>query len=427
MCARTFNVRGVHLIFSEKIIVLSHPQKAVEMSGERRQIIDPDAELEAIERLELPIEMTGADSFVASVLPEGLCRRLSPELDWSWVTGFRDSGVQFIIEKALPHFMGAARRNVPPNEAIFLALAFIRLGYPAAHIAKLIGMDSQLVTRAIQRGIDAIGRCFEPFTSFGPLPKLREIVEEEDLDKYPERALESMFVVDGKHFKGRIYGGLQKALSYYSHKLGTAAYQFQCVVLHSGFCVHVTDVEPAAMHDITVYKKSRPLLLAGLKAGGIEDPVILADKGYKAPDMPELFVPPEPKSIVNSNRLIVENYFGRMERVFASIRHRYRLALEHINLYVRALCFLTNYHIFLSPLRHNEHIFHRKLELYIINEAKRKRDSQRERMARKRESEKQAREISQLFGSSTLTPVSFQLSDLEHTPSKRSPTDNTNE
>ena len=64
-----------------------------------------------------------------------------------------------------------------------------------------------------------------------------------------------------------IYGGLQKARSHYSHKLGTAAYQFQCVVLHTGLCAHVTDVEPAAMHDVTIYKKNRPLLLAGLKAG----------------------------------------------------------------------------------------------------------------------------------------------------------------
>ena len=86
------------------------------------------------------------------------------------MTGFRDSGVQFIIERALPHFRGTSRRNLLPNESIFLALTFIRLGYPAAHIAKLVGADSQIVTRAIERGIDAIGRCFEPFTSFGPLP-----------------------------------------------------------------------------------------------------------------------------------------------------------------------------------------------------------------------------------------------------------------
>ena len=154
--------------------------------------------------------------------------------------------------------------------------------------------------------------------------------------------------------------GLANAHSYYSHKLGTAAYQFQCVVLHSGQCVHVTDVEPAATHDITVYKKNRPLLLAGLRAGGIDNPVILADQGYKAPDIPELFVPSQPISIVNSKRLIVENYSGGVAAVLAPTRHRYRMSLEHINLYVRALCFLTNYHVF-NPLGTDEYLSRRKL------------------------------------------------------------------
>ena len=40
-------------------------------------------------------------------------------------------------------------------------------------------------------------------------------------------------------------------------------------------------------------------------------------------------------------------------------------------------------------------------------------------MAARREAEKQAREISQVFGSSSLTPASFQLGDLEHPPTKR--------
>lgn len=142
-----------------------HRDERREETGDR-----PRCELGAIMGLELPVELRGADPCVAPVLPEGLCRRLSPELDWQWVTGFRDSGVQFIVERALPHFRGTSRRNLLPNESIFLALAYIRLGYPAAHIAKLVGMDSQIVTRGIERGTDAIGRCFEPFTSFGPLP-----------------------------------------------------------------------------------------------------------------------------------------------------------------------------------------------------------------------------------------------------------------
>ena len=89
------------------------------------------------------------------------------------------------------------------------------------------------------------------------------------MDKYPERAPESVFV-DGKHSKGRIYGGLQKAQPHYSPKLGTAAHQFQCVALHTGMCIHVTDVEPAAMHDITMYEKIDHYYLRVSEQGELE-------------------------------------------------------------------------------------------------------------------------------------------------------------
>ena len=47
--------------------------KGIKLGGERRQVIDPDAELEAIMGVELPAELSGPDPHVTSVLPEGLC------------------------------------------------------------------------------------------------------------------------------------------------------------------------------------------------------------------------------------------------------------------------------------------------------------------------------------------------------------------
>lgn len=182
----------------------------------------------------------------------------------------------------------------------------------------------------------------------------------------------------------------------------------------------MTDVEPAAVHDVTIYKKSRPLLLAGLKGGGIENPVILADQGYKAPDIPELFVPAQPVSIVNGKRPIVENCFGRMAATFASVRHRYRFSIEHINLHVRALCYLTDYHVFLSPLRRDEYLFPVNWTC-ASQRGREEREKQRKRMETRRRTERYAREMSEVFGSSTLTPVPFQLSDLEHPTSRDRP------
>lgn len=384
---------------------------------------DPEAELEAIMNVVLPEEQRSPDPVGTPVLPEALCARLSRAKDWRRLTGFPDGGVQFLIERALPHFQGVLRRNLAPNEAIFLALVFLRLGWPVAHLAASVGGEVQAVTRAVERGLDALGQCFRPFTTFSPISVLRELVSDEERDTLPERALESRFVVDGKHFKGRVYGGLAGAQSYYSHKLNTAGYQFQCIVSHYGQCVHVTDVEPAATHDITVYKKCRPLLLAGMGAVGLNDVVILADQGYRAPDVPELFIPSPPSAAVNARRLIVEHYFGRMVQVFASIRHRFRLGAVHLNPFVRALCYLTNYHVFLSPLKNDEYLLSRKIDLYIAHETERKRERHRLEMASRR----QALRISQEQAGITYSPVSFSLGELDQSPSKRSPTTNRDE
>ena len=49
--------------------------------------MDPDLEREVIEGLELPPELASADPCVVSVLPESLCLKISPDLDWQWVAG----------------------------------------------------------------------------------------------------------------------------------------------------------------------------------------------------------------------------------------------------------------------------------------------------------------------------------------------------
>ena len=46
-------------------------------------MIDPDVELEAIMRVELPAELSGPDPHVTSVLPEGLCDASLP--NWTGV------------------------------------------------------------------------------------------------------------------------------------------------------------------------------------------------------------------------------------------------------------------------------------------------------------------------------------------------------
>ena len=105
-----------------------------------------------------------------------------------------------------------------------------------------------------------------------------------------------------------------------------------------------------------------------------------------------------------------------MAATFASIRHRYRFSMEHINLYVRALCYLTDCHVFLGPLRYSEYLSHRKPDLYVANEAEEE-GKQRGRMAG---------DIRGVWGLD-IDPDVLPAESPGHPSSKRSPTDNTNE
>ena len=119
-----------------------------------------------------------------------------------------------------------------------------------------------MVQRAIIRGMKAFSRCFEPFVSYGPVRKLSEVADEDDKAVLTSTELESQFIVDGKHVPSE--DGLEsERTTHYSYKLRHVGYQFQCVVTHSGHCVHVSRGERAGTRDMAVYMNNRMELLVG--------------------------------------------------------------------------------------------------------------------------------------------------------------------
>ena len=217
----------------------------------------------------------------SEVMPIEFCRKLSPSLEWKLMTGFYYDMLQKIVERALPFVLSGNASSIKNNECIILALVWMRTGTGMPVLATMVGKSYQIVVRAIQKGIRALSQCFEPFVIYGNAPSLNDLLTEEEKQSIPDRALESRFIVDGKHIRGKRCGSFDTAKNHHSSKLNAAGYQFQCVVTHSGHCVHVTNAERAGTHDMTVYRNNRGVLLAGLNAIGLADPVILGDNGYK--------------------------------------------------------------------------------------------------------------------------------------------------
>ena len=242
------------------------------------------------------------------VMPMNLCRELSPMLEWKLLTGFNYDTLQKVVERALPFVLSGNTSSIKNNECIILALVWMRTGTGIPIIATMVGKSYQIVIRAIQKGIRALSQCFEPFVIYGSAPRLSELLTGEEKQSIPESALESRFIVGGKHIRGKRCGSFDTVKNYYSFKLNTVGYQFQCIVTHLGHCVHVTNAERAGTHDMTVYRNNRGMLLAGLDALGFTSPVILGDSGYKNAEFPELYAGWEANTTLNGRRLIVENY-----------------------------------------------------------------------------------------------------------------------
>ena len=186
---------------------------------------------------------------------------------------------------------------------------------------------------------------------------LKTFLEEDEKYGIPERAQSSRFIVDEKH-SGEKNWVVRRCLNILFTQVGGLAYQFQCVVTHLGQCVHVSEAERPATHDMTVYRRNRTQRSAGLLAKGMEEIVMLADQGYKC-ELPELFVPNKPNRALNGRRSIVENYFGRMTNALRIVGTKLPFGYDMINPFLKALCFLTNISILRSPLRRNEYMLHR--------------------------------------------------------------------
>ena len=295
-----------------------------------------------------------------SAIPREMCLRLCPTLDYKLMSGFPIDVLQKIIERAIPFISSGGKGQLKRNECVLLTLVWFRTGANVKLIVSRAGVKYQVCLRAIQKGLKGLAACFEPFKIYGQAPKLKELLSEADKAIIPKRAQESVFIVDGKHIPGKRIGTFEDAMQYWSFKLNTLAYQFQCVVTHLGHCVYVSEPEKAATHDMMVYRNNRTRLLAGLLVEGYNNPIILADQGYKC-ELPELYVSDTPCRQLNARRLVVENYFGGMANVFRIVRVRFPFTFEYVSPYLKALCFLTNVSVYMSPLREDDFKLHRVL------------------------------------------------------------------
>ena len=160
------------------------------------------------------------------VIPLDFCKKVSPELNWKMMTGFNIVTLQKIMERSSSYILSGRSGSIKNNECIILALVWLRTGTSISSLSMIIRFSYPITLRGIQKGLRALSQCFEPFSIYGNAPKLSELLTEEEKRKIPKEALESQFIVDGKHIRGKRLGTFENAKTYYSFKLNALCYQF---------------------------------------------------------------------------------------------------------------------------------------------------------------------------------------------------------
>ena len=291
-----------------------------------------------------------------------ICLLYSSSCDWKRITGFNLPLLEKIIMQALTHYKGGYASKISGNEAILLTIIWLRSGFSFAKLADPLEWNAQIVTRAVIKGLSALSFCFEDFTCYTEVKPLLDIADVNDIEKLSEKELLSQYIIDGKHFPIAKVGREVERPYYCSYKLKHIAYQAQFVITHTGLCVSVSRGEKAGEHDMKVYYDNRRRLIVGLYQMIRRDPIIMGDQGYLASDCPEIIT--SKSQVFNKYRILIERYFGRMSVVFAAVGKKFPLSFEHFSLYVRTLSFLTNVHVFNSPLVRKEERYHYAMEFY---------------------------------------------------------------
>jgi hypothetical protein len=212
---------------------------------------------------------------------------------------------------------------------------------------------------------------------------------------------DALYATDGTFQQAnRPAGNMAEAMPYYSAKHKLYGYKVEVSVSRRGFAIDCTDHARGNTHDITLFRRTeaflhttrrktdedRALRDTGLLIAEYPDEwAALADKGYQGIEQHVRCIHPTkgtnlPAAIaqrnadISSDRIIVENWFGRLCGLWRICADKYRWSEDLYGDIFHTCAALTNYHIGFYPLQqiNGEEYNQRQNRLIAIGREKQK-------------------------------------------------------
>lgn len=295
----------------------------------------------------LAIEVLDDDSF------ETFCHFTQPQFDYLWDK----------VKKCFPIHRGR-QPQIDPKNQFFLLLHYCSSYQPLKKIAIVAHLETSVLFRNIQSAAEkTYKRLLEIFV------KKRESTRQ--FDNYPEAVgacdVSLIPIHSSKNHK------IEE--KYYSTKHKRHGIKLQAIVDPDGICIDAKCGYPGSMHDLRVFRVAKTLerfiheRTIGNRRCDSYYP-LLFDKGYVGVDKdnyPEAIVlkknprgqklQPKEKGkndSIEHDRIIVENYFGRLKTLWPVTQIGFRGNPEILRIFTLICVGLTNYYNLLHPMR--EHV-----------------------------------------------------------------------
>lgn len=304
--------------------------------------------------------------------------------------------------------VGRGRKSsITGKDSLFMTLTVLKAGGQWDVLAKLFGMKGPTFERHILNFIAIIHRelyskYVEKLEQDWTMQKLAECGHQFEHHPSARYATDVTF-----QHSNRPGGNLQEAKKDFSGKHHLYGKKVEVSVLPNGLALGCTKHFPGATSDIDIFMSNKDWHLQQVRKTRDERRerdndtlssryprlwAILCDKGYqglanilraihpkKKPPMCLLTLEEERANRdISSDRIIVENYFGRLCGLWNVISAKWRWDSKHYDMIFMMCVALTNFHIGNQPLRQSDRELFNKMKnkhYHIGNEAAQKRRS----------------------------------------------------
>lgn len=321
--------------------------------------------------------------FVDSVGPQGIHQ----------MTAFTPTEFHLLYDVLMPSIVGnwnigrGRRSSHHPMDALFMAVTFIKYGEQWSYAASLFGIKvanfERLVSGFLCKLESHVQR--ELIVGLGNASMTELEGNQTVFEKFPY-AIEALDVTFQSSFVPK--ESFEARKPYFSKKHGAYGYKTEIAVRPSGFASVCSHHYPGSVSDMTIFVRRIEMHKLRIKkieheqhqadVGILGDAhphhwAILADKGYQGGSEHTRIITPTKKranqplsnaerihnSNISSDRVLVENFFGRMKTCWGVTSKVYRYAEKNYDMFMYWAVGLTNFHIKFNKLRDEDGDFYR--------------------------------------------------------------------